>query len=133
VRIQTSDIPKTVFTTRYGLYEFTVMSFGLTNAPAYFMYLMNHVFMEYLDKFMVVFIDDILVYSKNEEEHEEHLRLVLQKLREHQLYAKLSKCEFWLREVSFLGHIISNGGVAVDPKKVKDVLSWNPPRDVSEI
>jgi len=97
------------------------------------MYLMNHVFMEYLDKFMVVFIDDILVYSKNEEEHEEHLRLVLQKLREHQLYAKLSKCEFWLREVSFLGHIISNGGVAVDPKKVKDVLSWNPPMDVSEI
>jgi len=97
------------------------------------MYLMNHVFMEYLDKFMVVFIDDILVYSKNEEEHEEHLRLVLQKLREHQLYAKLSKCEFWLREVSFLGHIISNGGVEVDPKKVKDVLSWNPPIDVSEI
>jgi len=109
------------------------MSFGLTNAPAYFMYLMNHVFMEYLDKFMVEFINDILVYSKNEEEHEEHLRLVLQKLREHQLYAKLSKCEFWLREVSFLGHIISNGGVPVDPKKVKDVLSWNPPRDVSEI
>jgi len=133
LRIRTSDIPKTAFTTRYGLYEFTVMSFGLTNAPAYFMYLMNHVFMEYLDKSMVVFIDDILVYSKNEEEHEEHLRLVLQKLREHQLYAKLSKCKFWLREVSFLGHIISNAGVAVDPKKVKDVLSWNPPMDVSEI
>jgi len=83
------------------------------------MYLMNHVFMEYLDKFMVEFIDDILVYSKNEEEHEEHLRLVLQKLREHQLYAKLSKCKFWLREVSFLGHIISNGGVAVDQRKLK--------------
>ena len=132
LRIRTSDIPKTAFTTRYGLYEFTVMSFGLTNAPTYFMYLMNHVFMEYLDKF-IVFIDDILVYSKNEEEHEEHLRLVLQKLREHQLYAKLSKCKFWLREVSFLGHIISNAGVAVDPKKVKDVLSWNPPMDVSEI
>jgi len=128
-----SDIPKTAFTTRYGLYEFIVMSFGLTNAPAYFMYLMNHVFMEYLDKFMVVFIDDILVYSKNEEEHEEHLRLVLQKLREHQLYTKLSKCEFWLRKVSFLGHVISNGGVVVDLKKVKDVLSWNPPIDVSEI
>ena len=109
------------------------MSFGLTNAPAYFMYLMNKVFMEYLDKFVVVFIDDILVYSKNEEEHEEHLRLVLQKLREHQLYAKFSKCEFWLKEVSFLGHIISNGGVAVDPKKVRDVLSWKPPQDVSEI
>ena len=109
------------------------MSFGLTNAPTYFIYFMNKVFMEYLDKFVVVFIDDILVYSKNEEEHEGHLRLVLQKLREHQLYAKFSKCEFWLKEVSFLGHIISNGGVAVNPKKVRDVLSWKPPRDVSEI
>jgi len=103
------------------------MSFGLTNAPAYFMYMMNKVFMEYLDKFVVVFIDDILVFSKTEAEHEEHLRLVLQKLREHQLYAKLSKCEFWLKEVSFLRHVISNGGIAVDPKKVSDVLSWNPP------
>ena len=91
LRIIHTDIPKTAFVTRYGLYEFTVMSFGLTNAPAYFMYLMNKVFMEYLDKFVIVFIDDILVYSKNEEEHEEHLRLVLQKLREHQLYAKFSK------------------------------------------
>ena len=109
------------------------MSFGLTNTPTYFMYLMNKVFIEYLDKFVVVFIDDILVYSKNEEEHEEHLRLVLQKLRKHQLYTKFSKCEFWLKEVSFLGHIISNGGVAVDPKKVIDVLSWKPPKDVSEI
>jgi hypothetical protein len=99
------------------------MSFGLTNAPAYFMYLMNKVFIEYLDKFVVVLINDILVFSKNEKEHEKHLRLVLQKLREHQLYAKLSKCEFWLKEVSFLGHIIFNGGVAVDPKKVQDVLS----------
>ena len=124
LRIRRTDIPKTTFVTQYGLYEFTVMSFGLTNAPAYFMYLMNKVFMEYLDKFVVMFIDDILVYSKNEEEHEGHLRLVLQKLREHQLYAKFSKCEFWLKEVSFLGHIISNGGVAVDPKKVRDVLSW---------
>jgi len=99
------------------------MSFGLTNAPAYFMYLMNKVFIKYLDKFVVVFIDDILVFSRNEIEHEKHLRMVLQKLREHQLYAKLSKCEFWLKEVSFLGHIISSGGVAVDPKKVQDVLS----------
>ena len=127
LRIRRTDIPKTAFVTRYGLYEFTVMSFGLTNAPAYFMYLMNKVFMEYLDKFVVVFIDDILVYSKNEEEHEEHLRLVLQKLRGHQLFAKFSKCEFWLKEVSFLGHIISNGGVAVDHKKVRDVLRWKPP------
>src|SRR5574344_1985406 len=95
LRIRRSDIPKTAFTTRYGLYEYTVMSFGLTNTPAYFMYLMNKVFMEFLDKFVVVFIDDILVAdSKNEEEHEEHLRLVLQTLRENQLYAKFSKCEF---------------------------------------
>ena len=127
LRIRSSDIPKTSFTTCYGLYEYTVMSFGLTNAPAYFMYMMNKVFMEYLDKFVVVFIDDILVFSKTEAEHEKHLRLVLQKLREHQLYAKLSKCKFWLKEVSFLGHVISNGGVAVDPKKVSDVSSWNPP------
>ena len=89
--------------------------------------------MEYLDKFVVVFIDDILVFSKNEEEHEEHLRLVLQKLRENQLYAKLSKCDFWLREVSFLGHVISDGGIAVDPSKVQDVLNWNPPKNVLEI
>ena len=133
LRIHSSDIPMTAFTTWYGLYEYTIMSFGLTNAPAYFMYMMNKVFMEYLDKFVVVFIDDILFFSKTEAEHEEHLRLVLQKLREHQLYAKLSKCEFWLKEVSFLGHVISNGGVAVDPKKVSDVLSWNPPQDVSEV
>jgi hypothetical protein len=109
------------------------MSFGLTNALAYFMYLMNKVFMEYLDKFVVVFIDDILVYSGNEEEHEEHLRLVLKKLRDNQLYAKLSKCEFWLEEVSFLGHVITKGGIAVDPGKVRDVLNWKPPTTVSEI
>jgi hypothetical protein len=127
------DIPKTAFTSTYGLYEFTVMSFGLTNVPAYFMYLMNKVFMEYLDKFVVVFIDDILVFFWNEEEHEEHLRLVLQKFREHQLYAKFSKCDFWLREVSFLGHIIIDGGIAVDPSKVQEVLNWNPPKNVPEI
>jgi hypothetical protein len=94
LKIRTEDIPKTAFTTRYGLYEFLVMSFGLTNAPAYFIKLMNKVFMEYLDQFVVVFIDDILVYSQNEEAHEVHLRLVLQKLRDNQLYAKLSKCDF---------------------------------------
>jgi hypothetical protein len=110
-----------------------VISFGLPNAPAYFMYLMNKVFMEYLDKFMVVFIDDILIFSKNEEDHDEHLRLVLQKLRENQLYAKLCKCEFWLKEVSFLGHIISEGGISMDPSKVKDVLSWKTPQNVSNI
>jgi hypothetical protein len=118
LKISASDIPKTTFTTRYDLYEYTVMSFGLTNTPAYFMYLMNKVFMKYLDKFMVVFIDDILIFSKNKEEYAEHLRLVLQKLREHKLYAKRSKCEFWLKEVSFLGHVVSNGGIAVDPSKV---------------
>jgi hypothetical protein len=133
LKIRVEDIPKTAFTSRYGLYEFTVMSFGLTNAPAYFMYLMNKVFMEYLDKFVVVFIDDILVFSRSEEEHEEHLRLVLQKLREHQLYAKFSKCAFWLKEVSFLGHIITDGGIAVDPSKVRDVLNWSPPKNVPEI
>jgi hypothetical protein len=109
------------------------MSFGLTNAPSYFMYLMNKVFMEYLDMFFVVFIDDTLVYSKTEEEHEEHLRLMLEKLRANQLYAKLSKCEFWLMQVAFLGHIISTGGVSVDPGKVRDVLNWMPPTNVSEI
>jgi hypothetical protein len=123
LKIRHSDIPKTAFTMRYRLYEYTVMPFGLTNAHAYFMYMMNKVFMEYLDKFVVVFIDDILVFSKNEEEHAEHLRLVLQKLRQHKLYAKRSKCEFWLKEVSFLGHIVFNGGIAVDPSKVEDVLN----------
>jgi hypothetical protein len=97
------------------------------------MYLMNKVFMEYLDKFVVVFIDDILIFSKNEEEHDEHLHLVLQKLRENQLYAKLNKCEFWLKEVSFLGHIISERGISIDPSKVKNVLSWNTPQNVSDI
>jgi hypothetical protein len=109
------------------------MSFGLTNSPAYFMYLMNKVFMEYLDKFVVVFIDDILIFSKTEEEHEEHLRLVLQKLGSHQLYANFSKCDFWLTEVAFLGHIISAGAVLFDPGKVRDVLNWIPPTTASEI
>jgi hypothetical protein len=109
------------------------MSFGLTNAPAYFMYLMNKVFMEYQDKFAVVFIDDILIFSKTEEDHETHLRLVLEKLRTHQLYTKFNKCEFWLSEVAFLGHVISVGGISVDPGKVRDVLNWIPPTNVSEI
>jgi hypothetical protein len=133
LKIRESEIPKTAFCTRYGLYEYTVMSFGLTNAPSYFMYLMNKVFMEYLDRFIIVFIDDILVFSKTMEEHEEHLRLELEKLRSNQLYAKFSKCEFWLTEVAFLGHVIFAGGVSVDPGKVKDVLNWVPPATVSEI
>ncbi|WVZ93606.1 LOW QUALITY PROTEIN: hypothetical protein U9M48_039572 [Paspalum notatum var. saurae] len=109
------------------------MSFGLTNAPAFFMYMMNSVFMNELDKFVVVFIDDILIYSKNEEEHREHLRIVLTRLREHKLYAKFSKCAFWLKEVSFLGHILSEKGVAVDPSKVESVLNWKQPESVTEI
>jgi hypothetical protein len=133
LKIRATNITKIAFITRYGLYEYTVMLFGLTNAPAYFMYLMNKVFMEYLDKFMVVFINDILIFSKNEGDHDEHLRVVLQKLRENQLYAKLSKYEFWLKEVSFLGHIISEGGIFVDPSKVKDVFSWKTPQNVSDI
>ena len=133
MKIREKDIPKTAFTTRYGLYEYTVMSFGLTNAPAYFIGMMSKVFMEFLDKFVVVFIDDILVYSKNEEEHKEHLRLVLEKLREHQLYAKFSKCEFWLKEVGFLRHVISGEGIAVDPTKVQSVTEWLAPTSVSEI
>jgi hypothetical protein len=133
LKIQTEDIPKTAFTTCYGLYEFLVMSFGLTNAPAYFMNLMNKVFMEYLDQFVVVFIDDILVYSQSEEAHEGHLILVLQKLQNNQLYAKFSKCDFWLNEVAFLGHIITDGGIKVDPGKISEILNWKQPTDVSKI
>jgi hypothetical protein len=119
LKIKESDISKTAFVTRYGQYEFTVMSFGLTNAPAYFMNLMNKVFMEELDKFVIVFFDDILIYPKSVEEHEQHLRVVLEKLRAHKLYAKFSKCEFLLEKVAFLGHILTAEGVAVDPKKSK--------------
>jgi hypothetical protein len=133
LKIRESDIPKTAFCTRYGLYEYTVMSFGLTNALAYFTYLMNKVFMEYLDKFVVVFIDDILIFSKTEEEHEKHLRMVLEKLRSNQLYTKFSKSEFWLTEVAFLRHVIPAKGISVDPSKVKDVLNWMPPTNASEI
>jgi hypothetical protein len=133
IKIRPCDIPKTAFSTRYGLYEYLVMSFGLTNAPAYFMYLMNSVFMKELDKFVVVFIYDILIYSKNEEEHAEHLRIVLQRLRDHKLYAKFSKCEFWLDSVKFLGHTISKDGISVDPSKVQEVMDWKPPKTVHQI
>jgi hypothetical protein len=118
IKIKPSHIPKTAFSTRYGLYEYLVISFGLTNAPEYFMYLMNSVFMLELDKFVVVFIDDILIYSKNKEDHADHLRIVLQRLRNHRLYAKFSKCEFWLDSVKFLGHTISSEGISVDLTKV---------------
>jgi hypothetical protein len=127
IKICLEDVPKTAFSTRYGLYEYLVMSFELTNAPAHFLYLMNSVFMLELDKFVIVFIDNILIYSKSEEEHARHLRIILQRLRDHQLYAKFSKCAFWLMEVPFLGHIISTEGMAVDPSKVQEVIDWKSP------
>jgi hypothetical protein len=127
IKIRPCDIPKTAFSTRYGLYEFLVMSFGLTNAPAYFMYLMNSVFMMKLHKFVVIFINDIFIYSKNEKEHAKHLRIVLQRLRDHKIYAKFSKCEFWLNSVKFLGHTISKDGISVDPSKFQGVMDWKPP------
>ena len=119
LKIKETDILKTVFSTCYGHYEFLVMPFGLTNIPAAFMDLMNRVFHPYLDQFVIVFIDDILVYSKNMDEHALHLRIVLQTLRDRQLYAKFSKCKFWLNEVVFLGHVISGAGIYVDPKKIE--------------
>ena len=133
MRVKEEDIPKTTFRTRYGHYEFLVMSFGLTNALAVFMDTMNRVFHDYLDQFIVVFIDDILIYSKTSEEHKEHLRKALERLRREKLYAKLEKCEFWLDSVSFLKHVISIEGVAVDPEKVKAVVKWTRPTSVFEI
>jgi hypothetical protein len=131
--IRPEDIPKTSFTMWYGLFEYLVMSFGLTNALSHFTYLMNSVFMPEMDKFVVVFIDDILIYSKNEEEHALHLRIILTRLREHQLYAKFSKCAFWLEEIQFLGHMLSANGIAVDPSKVKDILEWKPPTTLHQV
>ena len=133
LRVRENDVSKTAFRTRYGHYEFLVMPFGLTNAPAAFMDLMNRVFQPYLDRFVIIFIDDILVYSGSSEEHSEHLRIVLQTLRERQLYAKLSKCQFWLDRVAFLGHVISAEGVSVDPQKIEAVVNWKPPKNVSEV
>ena len=133
LRVRETDIPKTVFRTRYGYFEFIVMPFGLTNVPAAFMDLMRKVFQPYLDQFVVVFVDDILIYSQSEWEHEYHLRIVLQLLRGHQLYAKFSKCEFWLTEVRFLGHVVSASGVSVDLEKVEVVMSWERLKSVFEI
>ena len=133
LRIRESDIPKTAFKTRYGHYEFLVMSFGLTNAPATFMDLMNRVFRPYLDRFVIVFIDNILVYSRSELEYERHLGLVLQILRQYQLYTKFSKCEFWLSRVGFLGHVVSADGIYVDPQKVEAVASWEQQPTVTEV
>ena len=133
LRVREADIPKTAFRTRYKHFELTVMPFGLTNALTTFMDLMHRVFQPYLDLFVIVFVDDILIYSKTEEEHEDHLRIVLQALREHQLYAKFSKCEFWHTEVKFLGHVVSASGVSMDPEKVELVMSWERPKSVFDI
>ncbi|GAA0152574.1 hypothetical protein LIER_37518 [Lithospermum erythrorhizon] len=133
LRIKEEDLSKSAFRTRYGHYEFLVMSFGLTNAPAAFMDLMTRVLREFLDKFVVVFIDDILIYSRSELEHDEHLRRVLETLRVNKLYAKFSKCEFWLGKVQFLGHVISGEGICVDPQKVEAVINWERPTSVTEV
>jgi hypothetical protein len=127
VRVKEEDIPKTAFRTCYGHYEFLVMSFKLTNVSIVFMDTMNIIFHDYLDQFTVVFIDDILIYSKTLEKHEEHLQKALERLRREKLYAKLEKCEFWLDSMSFLGYVISGKGVVVDPEKVKAIVEWTRP------
>ncbi|KAI3811207.1 hypothetical protein L1987_20926 [Smallanthus sonchifolius] len=133
LRVREEDISKTAFRTRYGHYEFMVMPFGLTNAPAVFMDLMNRVCKPYLDQFVIVFIDDILIYSKNKEEHEEHLRLILELLKREQLYARFSMCEFWIREVQFLGHVVNEKGIHVDPSKIKAIKNWSAPTTLTEV
>ncbi|GJW28537.1 putative reverse transcriptase domain-containing protein [Tanacetum coccineum] len=133
LRVRKEDIPKTAFRTRYGHYEFQVMPFGLTNAPAVFMDLMNRVCKPYLDKFVIVFIDDILIYSKNKQEHEEHLKQILELLKKEELYAKFSKCEFWISKVSFLGHMIDSKGIHVDPAKIESIKDWTSPKSPTEI
>ena len=133
LRIKDADVNKMAFRTWYGHYEFLVMPFGLTNAPAALMDLMNLVFRPFLDRFVVEFIDDILVYSKDHEDHDTHLRVMIETLRKEQLYAKMSKCEFWLKELSFLGHIVLEEEIKVDPRKIEVILEWKPPRSVTEV
>ncbi|GJW43499.1 putative reverse transcriptase domain-containing protein [Tanacetum coccineum] len=133
LRVREEDILKTAFRTRYGHYEFQVMPFGLTNAPAVFMDLMNRVCKPYLDKFVIVFIDDILIYSKNKQEHEEHLKLILELLKKEELYAKFSKCKFWIPNVQFLGHVIDSQGIHVDPVKIESIKDWASPKSPTEI
>jgi len=133
ILVKADDVQKMAFRSRYGHYEYVVMSFGVTNASAVFMDYMNRIFRPFLDKFVVVFIDDILIYSRTQEEHAEHLRVVLGILREKQLYAKLFKCEFWMDEVQFLGHVISAQGIAVDPAKVEVVVKWESPISATKI
>ncbi|GJX81406.1 putative reverse transcriptase domain-containing protein [Tanacetum coccineum] len=133
LRVRDEDIPKTAFRTRYRHYEFQVMPFGLTNAPAVFMDLMNRVCKPYLDKFVIVFIDDILVYSRNKEKHANHLRIILELLKKEKLYAKFSKCDFWIHIVQFLGHLIDSQGLDVYPAKIKAVKNWTSPTTPTEI
>nr|GEY85338.1 putative reverse transcriptase domain-containing protein [Tanacetum cinerariifolium] len=133
LRVREEDIPTTAFRTRYGHYEFQVMPFGLTNAPAIFMDLMNRVYKPYLEKFVIVFIDDILIYSKDEKEHEEHLKAILELLKKEELYAKFSKCEFWIPKVQFLGHVIDSRGIHVDPTKIGSVKDWASLKSPTEI
>ncbi|GJY96714.1 putative reverse transcriptase domain-containing protein [Tanacetum coccineum] len=133
LRVREQDIPKTAFRTRYGHYEFQVMPFGLTNAPTVFMDLMNRVRKPYLDKFVIVFIDDILIYSKDKKEYEEHLKAILKLLKKEKLYAKFSKCEFWIPKVQFLGHIIDSRGIHVDPAKIESIKDWVSPKTPTEI
>jgi hypothetical protein len=133
VRIKDEDIHKKTFRKRYGHYEFFVVPFGLTNEPDILMYLMNSVLIKYLDKFVLVFLDDILVYSNYREEHEEHIRMVLQVLREHQIYSKLNKCDFFKKEIQYLDHVISSEGVTIDPAKIKEIMDWPATRNVREV
>ena len=133
MKIKEEDVPKSVFRTRYKHYEFLVMPFDLMNALAAFMNSMNRIFKECLDQFVIIFIDDILVYSRSEDEHELHLQMVLDILREKRLYAKLKKCEFWLDRVPFLGHIVSKEGISVDPSKVEAIQSWPTPRNTRKV
>lgn len=133
LKIRSEDVSKTAFRTRYGHYEFLVMPFGLTNAPAVFMDLMNRIFQPYLDQFVIVFIDDILIYSNSKKEHETHLRIVLETLREKKLYGKFKKCEFWLDRVMFLGHIVTKDGISADPAKVEVIVNWERPASVTEV
>ncbi|GKE16074.1 putative nucleotidyltransferase, ribonuclease H [Tanacetum coccineum] len=133
LRVRKKDIPKTAFRTRYGHFEFTVMPFGLTNAPVVFMDLMNRVSKSYLDKFIIVFIDVILIYSKSKDEHEVHLKLILELFKKEKLFVKFSKCEFWLQEVHFLDHVVNSKGIHVDPSKIKAVKNWKPPKTPTEI
>ncbi|GKA54067.1 putative reverse transcriptase domain-containing protein [Tanacetum coccineum] len=133
LRVHEEDIPKTAFRTRYGHYEFQVMPFGLTNTPSVFMDLMNRVCKPYLDKFMIVFIDDILIYSRNKKEHEEHLKAILELLKKEELYAIFSKCEFWIPKEQFLGHVIDSQGIHVDPAKIESIKDWASPKTPTEI